>query len=100
MGVLDKFASSFVDVVINIPPPIKEENIHTIPKIVLGDDRISLPTETEKAYIDELMVAHNVDEYRRSKAEVILLPQVNIEISKILDIDVKKLKTLKIDKIK
>lgn len=100
MGTLSKFESLFANVQVKIPERIEVREELNLPKIVLKDTRLKIPTKTEKSYIDALMVAHNVEEYRRSKAEVVLLPQVNIEISKIIDINKEELRTLNLKRLR
>lgn len=87
MGVLSKFESSFANVRINISPRVEIEDEVNIPKVVLPDERLFIPSKEDKSIMNQLMVAHNIEDYRRSKIEVVLLPKVDIEITKILEID-------------
>lgn len=100
MGVLSKFESSFVNAKVNIPEKIKLEDELKLPKIVLQDERKFIPSREEKSMINALMVAHNIEEYRRSKIEIILLPKVDIEISKILEINREELRMKKIERLR
>lgn len=87
MGVLDKFQSTMVDVKINIPQPIESLEEDKIPEIVLQDTRIPLTTREDMYTMDKLMVAHKLEDYRRSRSVITLLPQVEIEFEKLLRID-------------
>lgn len=83
MGILSSINSPNRKAVLNIPKRIDNKE-DTIPDIILRDTRINLPTREEIFTMNKLMVAHNVDEYRRSKSAITLLPEVEIDFDKLL----------------
>lgn len=98
MGVLGNFFNplAYVDVDINVDKTIREEVDKPV-QIVMNDTRIKLPTKEDISYSNNILIAYNIDEYVKQRTHLILLPEVEISIDKIITIDVSMLS--KVEKV-